>query len=137
MKVHHLFLPLLGVFVITGCATSQEELLPAGDQSMAEIWKNGGGSAQSGLQEARHALQSSRPLESADEVGIENTRYTRTAENEVANLFPRLPNPDITLYVFPHLTNSAEQLPVPGYTTVFPFYGRIQYAQPGERTRDY
>ncbi|HBO3942786.1 TPA: TIGR03751 family conjugal transfer lipoprotein, partial [Pseudomonas aeruginosa] len=27
--------------------------------------------------------------------------------------------------------------PVPGYTTVFPFYQRVQYAMPGERTEDY
>ncbi|HEP8457117.1 TIGR03751 family conjugal transfer lipoprotein, partial [Pseudomonas aeruginosa] len=26
---------------------------------------------------------------------------------------------------------------VPGYTTVFPFYQRVQYAMPGERTEDY
>ncbi|HBO3943129.1 TPA: TIGR03751 family conjugal transfer lipoprotein, partial [Pseudomonas aeruginosa] len=25
----------------------------------------------------------------------------------------------------------------PGYTTVFPFYQRVQYAMPGERTEDY
>ncbi|OOF72447.1 MULTISPECIES: TIGR03751 family conjugal transfer lipoprotein [Rodentibacter] len=136
MKMRYL-LPFLTALLMTGCSTSQEKLLPAGDRSMAEIWKNGGGSSQSGINEARDTLDSSRPLEGRDVVGDENIRYTRTAENEVTNLFPRLPNPDMTLYVFPHLTNSAEQLPVPGYTTVFPFYGRIQYAQPGERTRDY
>ncbi|EPQ5199430.1 TIGR03751 family conjugal transfer lipoprotein, partial [Pseudomonas aeruginosa] len=27
--------------------------------------------------------------------------------------------------------------PVPGYTTVFPFYQRVQYAMPGERTEAY
>ncbi|OOF79672.1 conjugal transfer protein [Rodentibacter ratti] len=136
MKMRYL-LPFLTALLMAGCSTSQEKLLPAGDRSMAEIWKNSGGSSQSGINEARDTLDSSRPLEGRDVVGDENIRYTRTAENEVTNLFPRLPNPDMTLYVFPHLTNSAEQLPVPGYTTVFPFYGRIQYAQPGERTRDY
>ncbi|HGN1726419.1 TPA: TIGR03751 family conjugal transfer lipoprotein, partial [Pseudomonas aeruginosa] len=25
----------------------------------------------------------------------------------------------------------------PGYTTVFPFYQRVQYAMPGERTEAY
>ncbi|OOF59797.1 conjugal transfer protein [Rodentibacter myodis] len=131
--------PFLTALFITGCSTSQKELLPTGDRTMAEIWKSGGSHVQSGVDEAREALDSSRPLEmkEGESVAEENSRYTRTAENEVTNLFPRLPNPDMTLYVFPHLTDSAEQLPVPGYTTVFPFYGRIQYAQPGERTRDY
>ncbi|MCQ3008790.1 TIGR03751 family conjugal transfer lipoprotein, partial [Pseudomonas savastanoi] len=27
--------------------------------------------------------------------------------------------------------------PVPGYTTVFPLYQRVQYAMPGERVEDY
>ncbi|MFF0977525.1 TIGR03751 family conjugal transfer lipoprotein, partial [Proteus mirabilis] len=45
--------------------------------------------------------------------------------------FPRLPNPDMVMYVFPHL--SAGNLPVPGYSTVFPFYHQVQYALPGER----
>jgi len=67
----------------------------------------------------------------------EQQTYTRTAENEVKNLFPRLPNPDLVMYVYPHLTDSSEQMPVPGYSSVIPFYGRVQYAQPGERTRMY
>ena len=41
------------------------------------------------------------------------------------------------MYVYPHLTDSAEQMPVPGYSSVIPLYGRVQYAQPGERTRMY
>ncbi|ECE0517092.1 TIGR03751 family conjugal transfer lipoprotein [Salmonella enterica subsp. enterica] len=42
----------------------------------------------------------------------------------------RPPNPDLVLYVFPHLNGNT---PVPGYSTVFPFYTRPQYALPGER----
>ncbi|OTJ42761.1 conjugal transfer protein, partial [Pseudomonas aeruginosa] len=44
--------------------------------------------------------------------------------------------PDLVMYVFPHLAGS-DPAPVPGYTTVFPFYQRVQYAMPGERTEDY
>lgn len=36
------------------------------------------------------------------------------------------------MYVFPHLAGGTS--PVPGYSTVFPFYSRTQYALPGERT---
>ena len=57
------------------------------------------------------------------------------AANEIRNLFPRLPNPDLVLYVYPHLSGT-EQAPVPGYSTVFPFYQRVQYALPGERQED-
>ena len=50
--------------------------------------------------------------------------------------FQRLPNPDLVMYVFPHLTGT-DPVPVPGYTTVFPLYQRVQYAMPGERVEDY
>jgi len=56
--------------------------------------------------------------------------YTRHARNEIRHLFPRLPNPDICLYIDPHLT--TEGIPVPGYTTCFPLYRQAHYALPGE-----
>ena len=45
--------------------------------------------------------------------------------------FPRLPNPSLVMYVFPHLAG-AERTPVPGYATTFPLYERVEYALPGE-----
>ena len=59
--------------------------------------------------------------------------YNRTAENEVRNLFPRLPNPDIGIYIYPHLATEQE-VPIPGYATVIPLYQKVQYALPGEST---
>ena len=56
--------------------------------------------------------------------------YTRTAATEIDAIFPRLPNPDLVMYVFPHL--SEQGAPVPGYATSFPMYERIEYALPGE-----
>ncbi|MCK9535959.1 MAG: TIGR03751 family conjugal transfer lipoprotein, partial [Pseudomonas sp.] len=31
----------------------------------------------------------------------------------------------------------SEGAPVPGYSTVFPLYNKVQYAMPGERLEDY
>ncbi|MGH8568836.1 MAG: TIGR03751 family conjugal transfer lipoprotein, partial [Gammaproteobacteria bacterium] len=59
-----------------------------------------------------------------------NAEYARDAYTELAARFPRLPNPDILMYVDPHLTASGE--PVPGYTTSFPLYQSVEYALPGE-----
>jgi conjugative transfer region lipoprotein (TIGR03751 family) len=66
----------------------------------------------------------------------EQARYTRTAANEIYRQFHRLPNPDLAMYVFPHLAGS-DPAPIPGYTTVFPLYQRVRYAMPGERVEDY
>src|SRR3546814_20330157 len=70
------------------------------------------------LLDARQSLR--RPLTEADvqAAPAEQTRYTRTARNEVYRQFHRLPNPDLVMYVYPHLAGS-DTVPVPGYTTVF------------------
>jgi conjugative transfer region lipoprotein (TIGR03751 family) len=59
--------------------------------------------------------------------------YTRDAFNEINVLFPRLPNPTLVMYVFPHLAGDAHA-PVPGYATAFPMYEQVEYALPGEIT---
>lgn len=48
----------------------------------------------------------------------------------VLQRFQRLPNPDLVMYVFPHLARG--RYPVPGYYTAFPLYETVEYALPGE-----
>ena len=133
----------LAVAVLGGCATSKEKLLTHSDRTMMDIWQQEtGGSGGTGqvarrqLLDARQSLR--RPLTDADvqATPAEQMRYTRTARNEVYRQFHRLPNPDLVMYVYPHLAGS-DPVPVPGYTTVFPLYQRVQYAMPGERVEDY
>ncbi len=133
------------IAVLGGCATSKEELLTHGDRTMMDIWQQetgdsaGGGAGQVARRQLLDARQSlRRPLTEADvqAAPAEQMRYTRTARNEVHRQFQRLPNPDLVMYVFPHLTGT-DPVPVPGYTTVFPLYQRVQYAMPGERVEDY
>ena len=59
--------------------------------------------------------------------------YARTAANELELLFPRLPNPDVFIYVPAHLATEL-RIPVPGYTTAVPLYDRVEYALPGEES---
>jgi conjugative transfer region lipoprotein (TIGR03751 family) len=139
--------PVLTIAVLGGCATSKEKLLPHGDSTMFDIWQQetGGGSSAGGavggqaarqLLDARQSLR--RPLTDADTRATPagNAAYTRTASNEIYRQFRRLPNPDLVMYVFPHLAGT-DPVPVPGYSTVFPLYQRVQYAMPGERLEDY
>ena len=44
--------------------------------------------------------------------------YTRSVETETQNLFPRLPNPMLYMYVRPRAVGE-DGLPVPGYTVPF------------------
>lgn len=136
---------LCAVVVLSGCATSKDTLLPHGEHTMLDVWnQETGGSAGSaaGGQVARQLLDARqdlrRPLTAADMQAAPDAvaAYTRTAANEIYRQFHRLPNPDLAMYVFPHLTG-GDPVPVPGYTTVFPLYQRVQYAMPGERPEDY
>ena len=139
----------VAVATLGGCATSKEELLTHGDRTMMDIWQQeaghgvatsaGGGAGQVARRQLLDARQSlRRPLTDVDvqAAPAEQMRYTRTARNEIYRQFQRLPNPDLVMYMFPHLAGT-DPVPVPGYTTVFPLYQRIQYAMPGERVEDY
>ncbi|OGA58505.1 MAG: conjugal transfer protein [Burkholderiales bacterium RIFCSPHIGHO2_01_FULL_64_960] len=130
---------------LCGCATSKDELLTHGGRTMMDIWQQetggdgGGGTGQVARRQLLDARQSPRrPLTDADiqAAPAGQMRYTRTARNDVQRQFQRLPNPDLSMYVYPHLAGT-DPVPVPGYTTVFPLYQRVQYAMPGERLEDY
>lgn len=138
---------VIAALLLHGCATHKDNLLSHGDRTMRDIWDQEtggagatgvqiGGSAARQLLDARQVLR--RPLTAADVQAIpaENAAYTRTAQNEIYRQFRRLPNPDLVMYVFPHLAGT-DPVPVPGYSTVFPLYQRVQYAMPGERVEDY
>lgn len=133
---------LVLALLLSGCTTDKDELLPHGEANMMDIWQHGtsggnsGSSSSRALMDARQELR--RPLV---EPQINRQRedaeaFARTPQNEIYSQFKRLPNPDLVMYVFPHLAGS-DPVPVPGYTTVFPMYQRVQYAMPGERTEDY
>lgn len=111
---------------VTGCA-GRQAVLPENGHTMLEIYHEHMAGAEGGaLLDARLTLR--RPL-TDDE--LDPKSYTRTAANEINALFVRLPNPDLIMYVFPHLS-TEDQVPVPGYSTVFPMYERVIYALPGE-----
>ncbi|CDL79959.1 TIGR03751 family conjugal transfer lipoprotein [Xenorhabdus cabanillasii] len=119
---------------LMGCTTSKEKLMPAGEHNMMEIWQGKAGEKVStGQLNQRVRNTHIRPLNmhgQEKQIMLSDT-YSRTQETEISQQFPRLPNPDMVMYIFPHL--SQGNLPVPGYSTVFSFYQQVQYAMPGER----
>lgn len=121
---------LLFLFLLSGCSTSQETLLPVNsDTTMLNLWNQRVGGAQT-LMERRSQLR--RPLVDPQTLIEDQRSYTRNAASEIQSQFIRLPNPDLVMYIYPHLTGDSP-VPVPGYSTVFPFYTQVQYALPGER----
>ncbi|CDL84230.1 TIGR03751 family conjugal transfer lipoprotein [Xenorhabdus szentirmaii] len=116
--------------LLAGCSTSKETLLPAGEQTVLAMWQGNkaGHRATSARQTLRRALTPAERRRALKEP----YHYSRSAAQEISQPFPRLPNPDMVMYIYPHLV--AGNTPIPGYSTVFPFYSQVQYALPGERT---
>lgn len=141
MSACRLGVALLALATLAGCATRKDALLPHGKKTMPELWSEysgltDGSPADGALVNAREKLR--RPLTDleAQSALSQNASYTRNAENEIDQQFKRLPDPDLFMYVFPHLAG-RHAVPIPGYSTVFPFYNRAHYAMPGERTEPY
>lgn len=112
---------LLAALWLAGCSTSKEQLLPPGDSTMLDLWQQKSGSPQM-TAEARAVLRRDlNDVERNAQPAVAES-YSRDANSEIQQQFPRLPNPDLVMYVFPHMT--VGNVPVPGYSTVFPFYSR-------------
>lgn len=130
MKNPLILIPVLGLISLmaTGCASTKKAVLPQDGPSMKVIYEN-----------HLNEMNARDPVSLRQELGSRNTEtgdselygYTRDAANEIDAIFPRIPNPTLVMYVFPHLAGE-EAVPVPGYATSFPMYERVEYALPGE-----
>lgn len=118
----------LAALALAGCSVigKHESPLPRDGPTMTEIYRNhmSGSGAEGEAATPRDRL----PSRGADDDAVIAQR--RNLSEPLNNRFERLPNPDLTLHVFPHLAQG--RYPVPGYDTVFPMYETVQYAMPGE-----
>jgi conjugative transfer region lipoprotein (TIGR03751 family) len=113
---------------LLGCASNKESLLPHDGPTMQAIYESH--MTALGTQDplAIRAALGSRPVGDNTD-GLAG--YSSDAFNELDVTFPRLPNPTLVMYVYPHLA-TEERVPIPGYATTFPLYLHVEYALPGE-----
>ncbi len=114
--------------VLAGCASTKDTVLPQDGPSMKAIYEGHVHEMNADNPQVIRGELGDRPIV-AGEAALHG--YTRDAFNEIDVLFPRLPNPTLVMYIFPHLAGDAGA-PVPGYTTAFPMYEQVEYALPGE-----
>ena len=129
--------------LLAGCATGgKDTVLPQEGPTMKEVYDRhfgaGDNPAPAGEDKGRQApvtegIRQSRLRDNGVDV---LSGYTRTAGTEIRNIFPRLKNKALIMYVFPHLSR-GERNPVPGYSTAFSFYEKTEYALPGEKAEGY
>ena len=112
---------LISLSLLTGC--SRQKLIPDTGDEILNVYKNHVGSTDIVPKMFRQLRNDRRDL----------TGYTRDANNEISQQFPRLPNPELSLYVFPHFSRKGH--PVPGYSSAFLMYEKDEYAMPGELIR--
>ena len=135
---------LLGLFFATGC--SNHSILPDTGPDIQEVYNRHiagqkGEPARPLTEEEQEAHKQKTSAASSPHYrpvmdgAADLVDYTRDAGNEIEQLFPLLPNPQIVIYVPPHFT--AKGRPVPGYTTVTRMYDRDEYAMRGEWIPDH
>jgi conjugative transfer region lipoprotein (TIGR03751 family) len=147
------------IFLITqlaGCATAGKGALPqGGDMTMAQIYQKETGLSMNndcnagnqdinqvrqklhtnGIGYAKHVNYTAYSV-SPDNFYKKNKKSKKCKKNKknsTKQLFKPLDNPEIPMYIYPHLvqTNSGAQ-PVPGYTTAFFLYRENHFALPSE-----
>lgn len=134
---------LLGACTAAG---PRESPLPKDGKTVVEVYRDHIRTEGSGAEDPRDRLKADRVDDRAsaqgarlmdvgaqaaetNPVALHSLTY-RDAIEPMNQRFARLPNPDLVMYVHPHLSKGGH--PVPGYLTVFPMYERVEYAMPGE-----
>jgi conjugative transfer region lipoprotein (TIGR03751 family) len=128
---------------LTGCVAPGKGTLPqGGEMTMADIYKQ---ETMPLLNQPFHeetddghgdrSLENVREQAAREEAATDYTGYTAVSVNQVHHLFKRLNNPEIPMYIYPHLVleEEEEETPVPGYTTAFFLYKKNQFALPNKR----
>jgi conjugative transfer region lipoprotein (TIGR03751 family) len=128
MNYLSILISALGLISLVGCASTKEAVLPQDGPSMKAIYEDHIHEMNARDPQVIRGELGDRPILTG-EAALQG--YTRDAFNEIDVLFPRLPNPTLVMYVFPHLAGDA-QAPIPGYATAFPMCEQVEYALPGE-----
>lgn len=107
---------------LTGC-TPCANAIPETEPTMAEIYETAmQSSSQTTLQAARNSVKS---------MAMRTTAKSTDADQKFHHDFRLLPNPSLTMYVYPHFSPS-DHAPIPGYETSFSLYEKNEYAMAGE-----
>ena len=135
MEMNKIFLVLpisLAISLLLGACSSTpttDHSAKKKSKTVADIMKRQTGSkAREDYRKPPQTWQTS-PAYQSDLIG-KNVSYTRSEAKELHGLFPRLTNPDLCMYIYPHL--SLENATIPGYSSCFSLYDQNQYALPGE-----
>lgn len=154
MKTQNIAILISLSLLMSGCMGAKDNILPQDGPTMKQVYEGHFSGEPPAHQnesdpEGRGENEHERAVSKADAKQSEGliarrhdgnnhdlTGYTRTAHNEIQQIFPRLKNKTLMMYIFPHLSK-GERHPVPGYSTAFTMYRQTEYALPGEVSEGY
>jgi conjugative transfer region lipoprotein (TIGR03751 family) len=119
--------------LMTGCSSSVKKVMPKSNNDIAGLYAqySGANSAQDlHLRKRELQLRDQESLELRSAAASSMTRFPPQPE-QLQHLFPKLPNPELYMFVRPHAVGTTGA-PIPAYMTRFSMYERDHYALPGE-----
>src|SRR3954465_10349125 len=114
-------------FLLIGCTSHIDKVVPKNLPTMKQIYDEKAGNGGTALLRQREADIRARSISSDEDYLSE---LPPSAAN-INHLFPALPNPELYMYVKPHVVGSSGAA-VPAYMTRFTMYDRTHYAMPNE-----
>lgn len=125
---------VLSGLLLSACSSSRDDkkLLPDGGPTTAELISGNSNTTHSNSYfGGASAPYIGQPLMG----GYQPTNsYSADHIQELKRDFQQVPNPEIVGYVYPHLNNN--NMPIPGYFTVFKLYNRDHFALTSEGYRE-
>lgn len=141
MRALAILLSLLTSISLLGCSSMRGNVVPQTGPRMEQVYDS------MGIKKSTSSSVDTQPVvndpNSTTEADITDIRRTVNTVNKAEKTqlivgkanFHKLANPELKMYVFPHLAGTTE-IPIPGYSTAFNAYDRDHYALPQETPRD-
>ena len=110
---------LSSIDLLSGCSSISGNVVPQEGLTMEQVYDD------VAKENKKNVLPCERPT---------NLKNNVTA-NSVEPSFHRLPNPELKMYVYPHFAEKNE-VPIPGYYTMFNAYDHGHYVLSNEMVRE-
>jgi conjugative transfer region lipoprotein (TIGR03751 family) len=137
MRPHAIAISLLALIStasLTGC-TSIGNVVPQNGPKMEQVYDQmGTEAAASSATSGDHPADLKTLRRQAAPVagrGTPTPLARAVPDSYAGKTFRKLPNPELSVYIYPHLAGTDEA-PIPGYSTVVSAYERDHYALPGD-----
>lgn len=117
MRIHYLLIPLIWIN-LTACQSYSGNVVPKKGPTMEAVYD--------AVDPPQTDTLLQQPTQKSEPKLVVNGPESSAQKTKHAP-FKKLPNPELTMYVYPHLAGNAE-IPIPGYETAFPVYERDRYS---------